>query len=80
MVNRFILQWHISEICNLKCLHCYQDGHKPIALSYQQLLLILEQYREFLKKLKEVLIQKLKRWKKRRNSANVVCIIFLNPL
>ena len=51
MVNRFILQWHISEICNLKCLHCYQDGHKPIALSYQQLLLILEQYREFLKKL-----------------------------
>ena len=52
MVNRFILQWHLSEVCNLKCLHCYQEKHKPVALPYQQLLIILEQYRELLKKLK----------------------------
>ena len=52
MVNQFILQWHLSEVCNLKCLHCYQEKHKPISLSYEELLMILEQYRELLKKLK----------------------------
>jgi len=52
MVNQFVLQWHLSEVCNLKCLHCYQEKHKPIALSYSQLLSILNQYRELLKKLK----------------------------
>lgn len=52
MVNQFVLQWHLSEVCNLKCLHCYQEKHKPIALSYPQLLNILNQYRELLKKLK----------------------------
>ena len=52
MVKQFVLQWHLSEVCNLKCLHCYQEQHKPIALPYEQLLMILEQYRELLKKLK----------------------------
>lgn len=52
MVREFVLQWHLSEACNLKCLHCYQENHKPVALSYQQLLMILEQYRTLLKKLK----------------------------
>ena len=51
MVKQFVLQWHLSEVCNLKCLHCYQENHKPVALSYQELLIILEQYRELLKKL-----------------------------
>ena len=52
MVNKFILQWHLSEVCNLKCLHCYQENHKPVALPYKDLLNILNQYRELLKKLK----------------------------
>ena len=52
MVKQFVLQWHISEVCNLRCLHCYQEKHKPVALSYDKLLLILDQYRELLKKLK----------------------------
>lgn len=52
MVKQFILQWHLSEVCNLKCLHCYQEKHKHTTLSYQQLLIILEQYRGLLKKLK----------------------------
>lgn len=51
MVKQFILQWHLSEVCNLKCLHCYQENHKPIQLSYSKLLTILEQYRELLNKL-----------------------------
>ena len=52
MVKRFVLQWHLSENCNLKCLHCYQENHKPIQLKYEQLENIYNQYKELLKKLK----------------------------
>ena len=52
MVKRFVLQWHLSENCNLKCLHCYQENHKPIQLKYEQLVLIYEQFKELLKKKK----------------------------
>lgn len=52
MVKRFVLQWHLSENCNLKCLHCYQENHKPIQLTYKQLESIYLQYKELLKKLK----------------------------
>lgn len=52
MVKKFVLQWHLSENCNLKCLHCYQENHKPIQLSYEQLEKIYKQYKNLLKKLK----------------------------
>ena len=52
MVKRFILQWHLSEHCNLHCLHCYQDGHKPVMLKYDNLVNIYNQYKVLLKKLK----------------------------
>ena len=52
LVKRFVLQWHLSENCNLKCLHCYQENHKPIQLKYEQLENIYNQYKELLKKLK----------------------------
>ena len=52
MVKRFILQWHLGEQCNLKCLHCYQESHKYINLPYNKLLLIYNQYKELLSKLK----------------------------
>ncbi len=52
MVKEFVLQWHLSEACNLKCLHCYQENHKPVILPYKDLIIILNQYRELLKKLK----------------------------
>ena len=51
MVNKFVLQWHLSEACNLKCKHCYQENHKPVQLKYEELLKILDQYRNLLKKL-----------------------------
>ncbi len=51
MVKRFILQWHLSENCNLKCLHCYQESHKPVQLKYDQLVIIYNQFKELLKKL-----------------------------
>ncbi len=49
MVKRFIMQWHLSETCNLKCLHCYQENHIP--LPYEKLEMIYEQYKRLLKKL-----------------------------
>lgn len=52
MVKRFVLQWHLSENCNLKCLHCYQENHKPIQLKYEQLVEIYNQYKVLLKKMK----------------------------
>ncbi len=52
MVRRFVLQWHLGEQCNLKCLHCYQENHKYINLPYDDLVSIYEQFKELLKKLK----------------------------
>lgn len=51
LVKRFVLQWHLSEACNLKCLHCYQENHIPIALDYETLENIYYQYKELLTKL-----------------------------
>ena len=51
MVKRFILQWHLSENCNLRCIHCYQENHKPICLKYSDLEKIYKQYKNLLKKL-----------------------------
>lgn len=52
LVRKFVLQWHITECCNLKCKHCYQETHKPVQLKYNELLEILNQYKELLIKLK----------------------------
>ena len=51
MVKRFVLQWHLGEQCNLKCLHCYQENHKYINLPYEDLVNIYNQFKELLSKL-----------------------------
>lgn len=51
LVKKFVLQWHLSEVCNLRCKHCYQEKHVPVQLEYDVLLNILNQYRSLLKKL-----------------------------
>lgn len=48
MVKRFVLQWHLSENCNLKCLHCYQENHQPVQLEYNQLVKFYEQFKDLL--------------------------------
>ncbi len=50
MVKKFVLQWHLSENCNLKCLHCYQENHKPIQLEFDKLVIIYKQFKELLNK------------------------------
>ncbi|MDF1561443.1 MAG: radical SAM protein [Deltaproteobacteria bacterium] len=43
-----LLQWHLTERCNLRCHHCYQEGYRGEELPYRDLLRILEQYHELL--------------------------------
>lgn len=46
------MQWHLSENCNLRCLHCYQENHKPIQLDFDKLVIIYKQFKELLEKKK----------------------------
>ena len=42
----------MSENCNLKCLHCYQENHKPIQLEFDKLVIIYKQFKDLLNKKK----------------------------
>lgn len=44
--SHLLLQWHITERCNLSCYHCYQNPTVSNDLSYKQLLEIYAQYKE----------------------------------
>ncbi|MCX7911060.1 MAG: radical SAM protein [Endomicrobia bacterium] len=44
----FHIQWHITEICNLDCFHCYKEPHRE-ELSLFQLKNIIDNIIEFLK-------------------------------
>ena len=44
-----LLQWHVTERCNLRCAHCYQDGYAGSELDFQQLMDILNQFISLLK-------------------------------
>lgn len=45
-----LLQWHVTERCNLRCAHCYQESYGGDELSFPQLLKILEQYEQLLQR------------------------------
>jgi len=49
---RLLLQWHLTNRCNLRCAHCYQDDYRDNVSSGGGMagwLTILEQFRAFLK-------------------------------
>ena len=46
--QRFIFQWHINEICNLKCLHCYQENATAGNISVQEMQKIFSQIQKFI--------------------------------
>ncbi|MDD5146034.1 MAG: radical SAM protein [Candidatus Pacebacteria bacterium] len=49
--NRFIFQWHITERCNWRCRHCYQEHTKmPKDLTLDQLFHIFDQFLFLIKK------------------------------
>lgn len=41
------MQWHVTERCNLRCAHCYQDGYRDHG-GMAGWMPILEQFRDFL--------------------------------
>ncbi len=36
--NEFYFQWHITELCNLRCRHCYHEDYQLIGLELPDLL------------------------------------------
>ena len=44
-----LLQWHLTERCNLRCAHCYQDKYTGSELGFEQLLKVLDQFTDLLK-------------------------------
>lgn len=51
-VGMFTFQWHITEKCNLRCTHCYQEGCDEM-MSFEMMEKILADLRTFLVKLKK---------------------------
>jgi radical SAM protein with 4Fe4S-binding SPASM domain len=52
-----IMQWHVTDRCNLRCAHCYQDSQPARELTFEELLVVLEQYKQLLDDLQ-------RRWKR----------------
>lgn len=48
----FRLQWHITERCNFRCLHCYQEKYDNPEVSLEQAEEILKQFVALIKKWK----------------------------
>lgn len=40
---KLILQWHVTERCNLRCSHCYQESYGGAELNFAQWLKVLNQ-------------------------------------
>jgi len=43
-----LLQWHITERCNLRCAHCYQEGYSGMELGFNELLGVFGQFKDLL--------------------------------
>ncbi len=42
----FHLQWHVTDLCNLRCKHCYRNENPANELSKEDIFSILESYAE----------------------------------
>ncbi len=45
----FFIQWHLTEKCNLKCLHCYQEGTCGNELTLSEVRDVIEEVEETVK-------------------------------
>jgi radical SAM protein with 4Fe4S-binding SPASM domain len=46
--RRLLLQWHVTERCNLRCSHCYQDSYSARELSFPEQTGVIGQFEELL--------------------------------
>lgn len=57
MENTFHIQWHITDNCNLRCRHCYQENFtSEKELLFEKLIIIFSNICEFLEKEKRKLV------------------------
>lgn len=49
--ERFHLQWHITNKCNLRCKHCYDWKNAHDSVSFEQMINIIDNFVVFLKKM-----------------------------
>jgi radical SAM protein with 4Fe4S-binding SPASM domain len=47
--SHLLLQWHITDRCNLRCKHCYQKTYSGSEPSYSELLYVVNQFKDLLK-------------------------------
>lgn len=47
-MSSLTLQWHITNRCNKRCKHCYQEDYKCEEMPIKELFNIVEQYKELL--------------------------------
>lgn len=47
--SRLVLQFHITGNCNLKCKHCYRTEGNVQPLSYEDVIAVIEQFKELVK-------------------------------
>lgn len=50
-IRRLLLQWHVTERCNLRCAHCYQGGQSAAELGFDACLAVLAQFERLLVRL-----------------------------
>jgi radical SAM protein with 4Fe4S-binding SPASM domain len=46
--SQLTLQWHLSDACNLRCTHCYQEDFEPEEFGLAEWLRFLDDYLAFL--------------------------------
>jgi len=52
--KKLILQWHITNRCNLRCRHCYQDNYQRVGeLKFAQWTVVIQQYIHLLENLSD---------------------------
>ena len=47
-----LLQWHITEECNLRCTHCYQQDARVEELGWEGLLEVARQFGELVERVR----------------------------
>jgi radical SAM protein with 4Fe4S-binding SPASM domain len=55
LINKFYFQWHITDVCNLRCSHCYQENYSAKS----------ELYLKELKVIADSLFSTLSKWGKK---------------
>ncbi len=50
-VPELLLQWHVTERCNFRCAHCYQDEYIGQELRFEEMLGVVEQFKCLLHRL-----------------------------